>query len=350
MVWECQFEMFLVAVGGNNFTAIQKKALLLHGVGAEVRQHGSESTAEYVAELWQLAHNCQFGALAEEMIRDQVVEKTVHLRLCERFLQNNKLMLDVVVIGHLACDSQQLISHNAGVVGSWAIGQHRVNPWNPRRVKAITTKLYGVGRTPLVVIGTLPAMVSVNSRQVTTNFYIVNSGATEAIMGLDLLAQLVLTIHTAMGEVFAVDHKPVTTQLRPLPAIKGYQHKIVLKDDATPVHHKLQRLPFSVREEVLTELQNLVEKRVIEDIDALEWVSPVVVSRKKCGKIRLCVDLRGPNSQLVLEVHPLPMIAELHTKLHGVVFSQIDLSLQSLRNQWAKAFSHFKPSTWAGRV
>ncbi|XP_063854223.1 uncharacterized protein K02A2.6-like [Scylla paramamosain] len=143
-------------------------------------------------------------------------------------------------------------------------------------------------------------------------------------MGLDLLTQLGLTIHQATGKVFAVEHGPVTTQLCVLPAIKGYQHKIVFKADAIPVRHKLRRPPVSVRE-VSTELQNLVEQGVIEHIDASEWVSPVVISHKKCGKIQLCVDLRGPNSQLVLEVHPLPMTAELHTKLHGVVFSQIDL-------------------------
>ncbi|KAK8376417.1 hypothetical protein O3P69_009809 [Scylla paramamosain] len=60
-------------------------------------------------------------------------------------------------------------------------------------------------------------------------------GATEALMGLDLLTQLGLTIHPATGEVFAVEHGPVTTQLCALPAIKGYQHKIVLKADATPL-------------------------------------------------------------------------------------------------------------------
>ena len=51
----------------------------------------------------------------------------------------------------------------------------------------------------------------------------------------------------------------------------------------------------------------------------------MVVSRKKNGKIRLWVDLRGHNSQLVSEVHPLLTIAEPHTKLHGVVISHIDL-------------------------
>ncbi|KAK8398258.1 hypothetical protein O3P69_003871 [Scylla paramamosain] len=75
---ERQFETFLVAVGVNDFTAIRKKALLLHSVGAEA----------------QRVFHSQPPAIKAT---DQVVEKTVHLRLRERFLQNNKLTLDVVV-------------------------------------------------------------------------------------------------------------------------------------------------------------------------------------------------------------------------------------------------------------
>ena len=88
---------------------------------------------------------------------------------------------------------------------------------------------------------------------------------------------------------------------------------------------KLRRLPLAVRDEVSQELQKLLENDIIERIEASEWISPIVVSRKKNGQIRLCVDLRGPNSQLVTEVHPLPTIDELHTRLRGTVFSQIDL-------------------------
>ncbi|KAK8376405.1 hypothetical protein O3P69_009801 [Scylla paramamosain] len=36
--WEHQFETFLVTVGGNDFTAIRKKALLLHSLGAEAQR------------------------------------------------------------------------------------------------------------------------------------------------------------------------------------------------------------------------------------------------------------------------------------------------------------------------
>ncbi|MPC58125.1 Retrovirus-related Pol polyprotein from transposon opus [Portunus trituberculatus] len=94
------------------------------------------------------------------------------------------------------------------------------------KVKMTTTKLYGLGRSPLVV-GILLATVRVNGRQ-----------------------------------------------LRALPAIKGYQQKVVLKAAATPVRHKMGKLPLSVRE-VSTELQHLAEQGVIECIDAPERIKRV---------------------------------------------------------------------------
>ena len=74
------------------------------------------------------------------------------------------------------------------------------------------------------------------------------------------------------------------------------------------------------------ELQRLLQTGVIERVEVSPWVSPLVVSRKPNGKIRLCVDLRGPNAQIVHEVHPLPTIEELQTRLHGAVYSKLDLS------------------------
>ncbi|XP_043191558.1 uncharacterized protein K02A2.6-like [Amphibalanus amphitrite] len=110
-----------------------------------------------------------------------------------------------------------------------------------------------------------------------------------------------------------------------LPTIVGYQHRIVLRPDASPTVYRLRRLPLSVRDEVSKELQRLLRTGIIERIDASPWVSPLVVSRKPDGKIRLCVDLRGPNAQIVPEVHPLPTIEELQTRLHGVFYSKLDL-------------------------
>ena len=125
--WKFSFENYFAAIDGDKFSDQRQRALLLHCVGAEAqrifkslpttpkledeteykhtlrqlsgfyepkvnviaeryafrqrRQSPSETTAEYVAALRGLTANCQFGSLTGELIRDQVVEWTVHPRL-----------------------------------------------------------------------------------------------------------------------------------------------------------------------------------------------------------------------------------------------------------------------------
>ena len=75
-----------------------------------------------------------------------------------------------------------------------------------------------------------------------------------------------------------------------LPTIKGFQHKVKVNPNVHPVQEKLHRLPLTVRSKVSQKLEELELQRVIEKIDASEWVSPIVVSYKSNGDVRLCVD------------------------------------------------------------
>ena len=53
-----------------------------------------ESTAEYISVLRVLASNCGFGDMTDGMIRDMVVEKTIHTRLRKKLLQDPELTLE----------------------------------------------------------------------------------------------------------------------------------------------------------------------------------------------------------------------------------------------------------------
>ncbi len=107
---------------------------------------------------------------------------------------------------------------------------------------------------------------------------------------------------------------------------RGFVHRVQVRPGSQPVQQKLRRLPFSIRNEVSKELQKLVQQDVIEPVDASEWVSPIVVTRKKDGGIRLCVDLREPNKAVVVDSFPLPHMEEMFANLCGAtVFSTLDL-------------------------
>ena len=170
---------------------------------------------------------------------------------------------------------------------------------------------------------------------------VVESGA--ALLGLNMFVALHMCIDgnkviTAANPSGSPDPKPTLpvtmpltapeTQVREIGCAKGFVHKIQLKPHAIPVQQKLRRLPFSVRQAVTEELQDLLDKGIIERIDASSWVSPIVVTqRRDGGKPRVCVDLREPNKSIVSDCYPLPHMDELLTNLRGAaVFSTIDLA------------------------
>ncbi len=127
-------------------------------------------------------------------------------------------------------------------------------------------------------------------------------------------------MHTVVGETITAPNSSVG-------CVKGFVHKPTVKPDATPVRQKLRRLPFAVRQAVSAELDSLLQKGIIEKIDSSPWISPIVVTAKKGGKIRLCVDLREPNKALIVDSHPLPHMEELLSDLRGAsVFTTIDLA------------------------
>ncbi|KAJ1189653.1 hypothetical protein NDU88_006397, partial [Pleurodeles waltl] len=98
-----------------------------------------------------------------------------------------------------------------------------------------------------------------------------------------------------------------------LGCLKGYVHKVSVKSDADPVQHKLRRVPLSVREGLRELLTEMLEDGVIEPVEASEWVSPVVITKKADGRLRFCVDLRSVNQSIVVDVFPLSNIGELLT-------------------------------------
>ena len=134
--WIRMFDNYVVAISekDDDIPLARKRALLIHCVGTEAQrifynlpvaddsyaaalkafedyfvprvntvaernkfrqlaQLPGESTLQYVAALRELRVNCDFGALADDMIRDQIIEKTTTPRIRERLLLETNLTL-----------------------------------------------------------------------------------------------------------------------------------------------------------------------------------------------------------------------------------------------------------------
>lgn len=106
-----------------------------------------------------------------------------------------------------------------------------------------------------------------------------------------------------------------------------FTHKICLKEGAKPVSHKVRNIPIHCREKVEQELQRLEDNGVIEPIECAEWLAPLVVVMKPNGNVRLCIDLRELNKNIIVDKFPLPKISEMIARTKNIKwFSTIDLT------------------------
>ncbi|MCO5588774.1 hypothetical protein L7F22_042733 [Adiantum nelumboides] len=95
------------------------------------------------------------------------------------------------------------------------------------------------------------------------------------------------------------------------------QHQIELKPESQPRAQKLRRLGVVKEEALLKEVRKLLSAGFIYPVDNSEWVSPVVVTPKKNGKWRVCVDYRPLNEATKRDHFPLPFQDEILNEVAG---------------------------------
>ena len=89
-----------------------------------------------------------------------------------------------------------------------------------------------------------------------------------------------------------------------------------------------RRIPISVRTKLREELDRLTDLGVIAPVDQpTPWVSQTVITQKKTGELRLCLDPKELNKALLRERFQLPVLDDvLHELGQSKVFTKADLS------------------------
>lgn len=102
------------------------------------------------------------------------------------------------------------------------------------------------------------------------------------------------------------------------------KHKINT-EGAKPTKQPPRRLPHYAAEFVDKEVENMIERGIVEPSSS-PWAAGVVLVEKKDGTKRFCVDYRSLNSKTVKDAYPLPRIDDSLDCLRGAHwFCTLDL-------------------------
>ena len=104
--------------------------------------------------------------------------------------------------------------------------------------------------------------------------------------------------------------------------------KLRVKTEATPVVMANRRISVNMRPKLEEELKRLESMGVIQKITKpTPWVSQLVMTPKKDGSVRICIDPKELNKALQREHYSMPILEEvLHELRDSKVFSKADLS------------------------
>ncbi|KAJ9561902.1 hypothetical protein OSB04_007062 [Centaurea solstitialis] len=110
-----------------------------------------------------------------------------------------------------------------------------------------------------------------------------------------------------------------------LPPDRQVEFRIDLVPGASPIAKTPYRLAPAEMKEMMSQLQELLDKGFIRP-SASPWGAPVLFVKKKDGSFRMCIDYRELNKVTIKNKYPLPRIDDLFVQLQGAsYFSKIDL-------------------------
>ncbi len=108
----------------------------------------------------------------------------------------------------------------------------------------------------------------------------------------------------------------------------GEPYKIHLKPDATPVVQIPHKIPFVLKDRVKSLLAKLEKEDILASVDIpTPWVNNLVITEKKNGNLRYCLDPQPLNEGIMRDHFIMPTPEDVHAKLSGKKkFTVIDMS------------------------
>jgi hypothetical protein len=199
-------------------------------------------------------------------------------------------------------------------------------------------KIYPYGsQTPLSVLGKFTGVIESKRKMSNTTFYVVK-GNSGSLLSYDTASELELitinAIHKQIKSEGNTLRKVEIVEKFPglftgIGKLKNFQVKLHIDESVQPSKQTHRRIPFHIRKQAETEIKNLHDADILEQVEGpTPWVSPAVIvpKPKDPKKVRICIDMREANQAIQRERHITPTMDGIMSDLNGAtVFSKLDL-------------------------
>eukprot|EP00731_Ephydatia_muelleri_P004849 Em0002g1025a len=178
----------------------------------------------------------------------------------------------------------------------------------------------------LAVKGQFTATLSYQGKTCMEPVYVVSNLKTN-LLGLPAIRKLDLLGSLGGVTEYAMDIYNQFPKLFQGLGTLGGEYTIKLKNDAQPFAlYTARHIPIPLQKQVKTELDRMEAMGVISKVtEPTQWCAGMVVVPKSNGTVRICVDLKPLNDNVLREIHPLPKVDETLAQLTGAsVFSKLD--------------------------
>ena len=207
-----------------------------------------------------------------------------------------------------------------------------VLPWNsgvPIDLQSSSARVQAWGQYDIPVIGKTRCVVSYKGMEVQAEFTVVklsDNATAIPLFSLPLCQKLgmIKELLQVRKLNFFDDYSDLFDGIGCLNT--GFQYVISLKDNATPRNIPARRLPPGMADQVHAELIKMRDNGIIRPVkEATDWCSPMLVTRKKSGDIRIVIDFRLLNTAVRRENYQIPRLDDMLPSLaNAKIFSALD--------------------------
>lgn len=201
------------------------------------------------------------------------------------------------------------------------------------QLSSTPTVLVGFNQTPVKPIGKI--VINCSSRNISNVKveFIVADVQSVPLLGLTACIQLKLIERVSKSNVDSVsvnskekivnEYKDVFVGLGKFPG----QIEIKLKPNAEPKVFPPRRIPLSLHDNLKKTLDGIEKQGIVSKVsEPTEWVQNLVIVEKPNGNLRLCLDPREMNKNIMREHYLIPKAEEILNRLSGKkVFSVLDM-------------------------